>query len=136
MSRRNGGEVWVGVVFLDGQEADEVLDLVEREGPEAAVVELAGFDYGQETIDAALANGRVYDEVPEGLLDRVSHEAGYALVTNPSFGHVALYRTHPDPAGQTPGKRSGLSRPSQGVTGAGEFGRSTGPVEPRRGWGL
>ena len=37
---------WISVVFLDGSEADEVLDLIRREGTDAAIDHLAGFaDY-------------------------------------------------------------------------------------------
>ncbi len=55
---------WVSVVFLQGSEADEVLDLIDRDGTDAGIEHLQGFDYGEETTDAALENGYVYDEPP------------------------------------------------------------------------
>jgi hypothetical protein len=92
---------WISVVFLQGSEADEVLDLIHREGADAAIEHLAGFDYGEETVQAALENGYVYDEPPTGALDKVATRDVYTLTYNPSLGHVSLLREHgalPDPA--------------------------------------
>lgn len=92
---------WISVVFLEGSEADEVLDLIDREGTDAAIEHLAGFDYGEETVQAALENGYVYDEPPTGALDKVTTGDVYALTYNPFLGHVSLLREHgalPDPA--------------------------------------
>ena len=47
---------WVSVVFLEGAEADEVLELIDRDGTDAAIEHLAGHDYGAETTQAALEN--------------------------------------------------------------------------------
>lgn len=57
---------WISVVFHQGAEADEVLDLIDRDGSDAAIEYLRGWDYGDETTDAALENGYVYDEPPTG----------------------------------------------------------------------
>lgn len=54
---------WVTVVFLQGEEADRVLDFIDRDGTDAAIEYLRGLDYGDETNNAALANGHVYDEL-------------------------------------------------------------------------
>lgn len=92
---------WISVVFLQGSEADEVLDLIDREGTDAAIEHLAGFDYGEETVGAALENGYVYDEPPTRALDKVATRDVYTLTYNPSLGHVSLLREHgalPDPA--------------------------------------
>ena len=62
---------WMSVVFLQGEEADEVLDMIERVGPETAIHHLSQWDYGDETRDAALVNGYVYDEIPQTPTDRV-----------------------------------------------------------------
>lgn len=91
---------WVSVVFLEGSEADEVLDLIDRDGTDAAIEHLAGHDYGAETTQAALENGYVYDEPPTGALDKVGTRDVYTLTYNPSLGHVSLLREHdalPDP---------------------------------------
>lgn len=91
---------WVSVVFLQGEEADEVLDLIDRDGTDAGIEHLQGFDYGEETTDAALENDYVYDEPPTGALDRVVTEGDYTLTYNQALGHVSLLRAHtapPDP---------------------------------------
>ncbi|QYF98311.1 hypothetical protein [Microbacterium sp. PAMC21962] len=87
---------WVSVVFLQGQDADEVLAIIDRDGTDAAIEHLAGFDMGEETTQAALVNGYVYDEPPTGPLDRVIEQGGYVLTYNHDHGHVSLLRTHPE----------------------------------------
>src|SRR5699024_4382475 len=86
---------WLSVVFLQGAEADEVLDLIDRDGPDAAIEHLRNWDYGEETTDAALENGYVYDEPPTGQLDRMATDGDYTLTYNPFMGHVGLLRAHP-----------------------------------------
>ena len=85
---------WVSVVFLEGAEADEVLELIDRDGTDAAIEHLAGHDYGAETTQAALENGYVYDEPPAGVLDKVATHDVYTLTYNPFLGHVSLLREH------------------------------------------
>ncbi|MFT4082112.1 MAG: hypothetical protein QM638_05970 [Nocardioides sp.] len=92
---------WISVVFLQGDEADEALDLIDRHGTDAAIEHLAGYDYGEETVDAALENGYVYDTVPTGATDRIATRDVYTLTYNHSFGYVGLLREYdalPDPA--------------------------------------
>lgn len=86
---------WLSVVFLQGAEADEVLDLIDRDGPDAAIEHLRNWDYGEETTDAALENGYVYDEPPTGQLDGMATDGDYTLAYNPFMGHVGLLRAHP-----------------------------------------
>ena len=86
----------VGVVFLQGQHADEVLAIIDRDGTNAAIEHLARFDMGDETTQAALVNGYVYDKIPTGPLDRVIEQGSYALTYNHDHGHVSLLRTHPE----------------------------------------
>ena len=91
---------WVSVVFLQGEQADQVLDLIQREGTTAGIEHLKQWDYGQETTDAALANGHVYDTPPVGSFDRTVTEGEYTLSYEPALGHVSLYRAYdvpPDP---------------------------------------
>ncbi|MDZ5079020.1 hypothetical protein [Nesterenkonia sp. HG001] len=100
-SAATGAQRWISVVFLQGEEADDVLELIDRDGPDAGIEHLTGFDYGAETTDAALENGYVYDEPSTGALDRVVTEGDFALTYNPAMGHVSLLRAHtvpPDPA--------------------------------------
>ena len=92
---------WVSVVFLQGAEADEVLDLLDRDGADAAIEHLAGYDYGEDTVQAALENGYVYDAPPTGMLDRTATRDVYTLVYSPFLGHLNLLREYdavPDPA--------------------------------------
>lgn len=132
---------WISVVFLQGDEADEMLDLVDRDGPEAAIEHLKGFDYGEETTNAALLNGYVYDTPPAGALDREATEGDYQLLYNHQLGHVSLLRRHtsetveeestavaPDPLGST-----GTSQPHTGTTAT--WSRARGAVrEPETDW--
>lgn len=89
---------WVSVVFLQGSEADEVLDLIDAEGTDAAIEQLKGYDYGEETTQAALENGHVYDDLPTGTVDDVATSGTYTLTYNRHLGHVSLLRTHSIPA--------------------------------------
>lgn len=85
---------WVTVVFLQGEEADHVLDIIQAQGVDAAVEHLAQWNYGAETDSAAIANRDVHDEIPVGVLDRTADSGQYTLTYNPFMGHVALHR-HP-----------------------------------------
>lgn len=101
---------WVSVVFLQGQDADEVLAIIDRDGTDAAIEHLAGFDMDEETTQAALVNGYVYDAVPTGALDRVVTDGTYTLTYNHDHGHVSLLRTHPIPVAEP--AESARSRPA------------------------
>ena len=87
---------WVSVVFLEGQDADEVLTIIDRDGADTAIEHLAGFDMGEETTQAALVNGYVYDTIPTGPLDRTTTTGTYTLTYNHDHGHVSLHRAHPE----------------------------------------
>jgi hypothetical protein len=92
---------WISVVFLQGDEADEVLDLIDAQGTDAAIEYLTGYDYGDETVEAAIANGHVYDKPQAGALDRTATRDVYTLTYSTFLGHVGLYREAnalPDPA--------------------------------------
>lgn len=119
-------ERWVGVVFLQGEEASRALDLIDARGVEAGIDRLAQWDYGDETTDAAMANGHVYDHAPVYAGDRQAETGDYAMTYNPQAGHASLYRRHliraedaidppgeahtparhPAPARETTGRRS------------------------------
>ncbi|WP_431878416.1 hypothetical protein [Amycolatopsis sacchari] len=91
-------ERWIGVVFLQGNEAETVLDLIDNEGVEAGIEHLSGWDWGNETTDAAMENGDVHDTPPVYPLDRQAETGDYTMTYNPQAGHVALYRRHLIPA--------------------------------------
>ena len=92
---------WISVVFLQGDEAGPMLELIDRQGTDAAIEFLAGWDMGDETVDAALENGYVYDAPPQTPADRVATRDVYALTYSPELGYVGLTRqidAPPDPA--------------------------------------
>ena len=88
---------WIGVIFLQGDEAAAVLDMIEHRGAPAAVEYLQEFDLGYATTDAALVNGYVYGRIPAGSTDHTLENPGslYALTYSESFGYVSLLRRHP-----------------------------------------
>lgn len=92
-----GPQRWISVVFLQGVEANEVLDLIERSGADAAIEHLAGYDYGDETVQAALENGYVYDDLPTGTVDEVATNGMYTLTYNHHLGYVSLLRDYDTP---------------------------------------
>ena len=105
---------WVSVAFLEGQDADEVLTIIDRDGADTAIEHLAGFDMGEETTQAALVNGYVYDTIPAGPLDRTTTAGIYTLTYNHDHGHVSLLRTHPEtrePDAGAPATRTAPSHP-------------------------
>jgi len=83
---------YVSVVFLQGEDADHVLDQIDADGITAGIQHLQGWDYGNETTDTALAHGHVYDAVPTGALDWTAEHGDYVLVANRHLGHVSLLR--------------------------------------------
>lgn len=87
---------WISVIFLQGEEADELLDLIGQSGPAAAIEHLQQWDFGDETVDAALISGYVYDHIPAGSSDRTIEDPGspYALTYSASFGYVSLLRRY------------------------------------------
>jgi hypothetical protein len=87
-------ERWISVLFLQGDEADRPLHILGELGHVDAVDYLAQWDYGDETTDAAMENGYVYDEPGEGTNDQVAISGEYALVVNPDIGYVSLLRRH------------------------------------------
>jgi len=88
---------WVNVVFFQGDEADRPLRILGELGHVDAVDYLAQWDYGDETTQAALENGYVYDEPGEGTNDQVAISGDYALVVNLHIGYVSLLRRYTEP---------------------------------------
>ena len=88
---------WVSVVFLQGEEAARPWRILGELGHVNAVDFLAQWDYGDETTQAALENGYVYDEPGEGTNDRVAISGDYALVVNPHVGYLSLLRRYTEP---------------------------------------
>jgi hypothetical protein len=91
-------ERWIGVVFLQGDDADFMLELIDTQGWGKGIENLAAWDYGTETTDAAMANGDVHDTAPVYQGDRQAESGEYVMTYNAEAGHVALYRRHLIPA--------------------------------------
>lgn len=89
---------WLSVVFLQGSEADPVLEMIDRDGTDATIDHLAGWDHGEEITQPALEIGYVYDTVPVGQWDRTATRDDYTLTYDHLHGHVGLLRAHvPEP---------------------------------------
>lgn len=119
---------WINVVFLQGDEAVRPLRILGELGHVDAVDYLAQWDYGEETTQAALENGYVYDEPGEGTNDRVMMSGDYALVVNPHVGYVSLLRRHPEPATST----EAIDEPSQTQDGLELLVSYSSPGAPKR----
>lgn len=104
---------WISVVFLQGSEAAEVLDMIDTGGALAGLDHLKSWDFGDETTNAAMENGYVYDAPPNGPLEHEVRDGDYHLAYSHGFEHVALYRLHGvAPADQLPNDKSTLGAPS------------------------
>lgn len=145
-----GAGRWISVVFLQGDDADHVLTLIYEQGTDAAIEYLAGYDFGDETVEAALANGYVYDEPPTGDHDRTATRDVYTLTYSPALGHVSLLRQYdalPDPVllgledpapieRENPGPVREAQTPRAPRSGPGWFGHRTGTPASSRGLAL
>jgi hypothetical protein len=91
---------WISVVFVKGWEADEAFEIMADEGPAAALEHLEQSDLGEDTVNAALANGYVYDRIPVGPTDRtvVHRDVGYAMTYSEQFRHISVFRRYRPPA--------------------------------------
>lgn len=87
---------WINVTFLQGDDADEVIAMIDDDGPDAAIRHLSRWDFGDETTEAALVNGYAYDTIPSGSTDRtiVDDDSLYALTYSRPFGYVSLLRRY------------------------------------------
>ncbi|WP_454852169.1 hypothetical protein [Promicromonospora soli] len=83
---------WWDVVFLQGDEGHEVVDLIEEQGVDAAIEHLAQWDYAEETRNTALFHGHIYTDLPTNGGDHTASSGPYTLVWHPGLGHVNLLR--------------------------------------------
>jgi hypothetical protein len=83
------------VVFLQDNEGHAVVDLLEEKGADAVIEHLTQWDFGSETLDAALFNTEVYSEVPVYQGTRVAENGPYVLTYHPGLGDVHLLRAFP-----------------------------------------
>lgn len=82
-------EQWQDIAFVQGDEAQEVLDIIEDQGPEAALDHLADMGY----MDLEGSGEPMYDQ-PWGEEDEVYHDegTGLSLSWNPRLGYWGLAR--------------------------------------------
>lgn len=107
---------WISVVFLQDEDAGELLAVIDRDGEAAAIECLQQWDFGDETTDAALVNGYVYDQIPVGSADRTVEDpdSPYALTYSELYGYVSLlrrYEASPDAEPVAPGASVETSAP-------------------------
>lgn len=92
---------WYDIVFLQGDEGHEIVDLIDEQGIDAAFERLSGYDCGTETRDTALFHGHYYDELPGSVGDRRVEHGDYVLTWHAGLGHANLLRRF-DPADEPP----------------------------------
>lgn len=124
---------WVSVVFLQGEEAEPVLDVIDRQGPDAGIAFLAGWDMGEETVNDAMENGYVYNTPPAGTNDKVAEQGEYALTYNPAMTYVGLTRRLTNTPDTTPGAAGEPSNSLGGANLAGGRGIAFGSNHPTAG---
>jgi len=109
----DAGHRWVNVVFFQGDEADRVLEIIDRRGTEAAIRDLVRWDDGEETVEAARENGDVYDSPPRSRADRLAVHGDYALTYSSGLRYVGLSRRVRAPRGDDalPPRQTGASEP-------------------------
>lgn len=72
------------IVFMQGEEADEALAILDEHGEDAAVEHLSQWDYGD-------GGGEIMDEPASGDSDDVHEtEDGYRLSYNTRLGYIGL----------------------------------------------
>ena len=83
-----GHETWVDtaryedVVFLQGEEADKAIEIIQRDGPDAGIKFLSQWHYPGEHMTR--------DELPHGTNDNVHHDNGYILFWNNMLPYAGL----------------------------------------------
>ncbi|MFI8528170.1 hypothetical protein ACIGB8_27170 [Promicromonospora sukumoe] len=86
---------YYSVVFLQDTEGHAVVDLLQEQGTQAAIDHLAQWDYGSETLEAALFNQDYYADVPHYPGTREATDGPYVLSYQPGLGTVQLLREFP-----------------------------------------
>ena len=86
---------YVMIMFAQGDDATELHDLLDGYGWDALIDRLSDWDYGQETEDAAIINGDIYDGLPDYWGEQSASRGAYTAVINWHYNYVALYRELP-----------------------------------------
>jgi hypothetical protein len=98
---------YVSVVFQQGDDATDTLNILNENGPQAALEHLSQWDFGRETEEAADVYGGVYDEPPASADDRTHASGEYVMTYSHAHGHVGLVRKLDPPTDNPP--RSGAN---------------------------
>jgi hypothetical protein len=89
-SEEGQSDKWATIISLDGEEAEEVYDIIDSEGETAGAKYLSGWDYGHESDE------NLSDQEPWGSRDWRSEETidgiDYVMAGNKSLGYIALHR--------------------------------------------
>ena len=75
------------IVFMQGEDADEALAILDEQGRCAAIDYLCQWDCGD--------GGDIHDEPGNGSSDHVYRKDGYRLSYNPAIGYIGLEREIP-----------------------------------------
>ena len=86
---------YVMIVFMQGDDAAEMFDLLDAYGWDALIDRLTDWDYGQETEDAAAVNDEIYDGLPKYRGEQRVSSGEYTVVADWPYNYVALYRELP-----------------------------------------
>lgn len=74
---------FLSIVFIQNEEAEESLKILEEYGEAAALRYLRQWDYGE-------SDGEIYDENPGGSGDSVYCEGSYVMTYNTSLEYIGL----------------------------------------------
>ena len=86
---------YVEIMFAQGDDASELFDLLDSHGWDALIDRLSDWDYGQETEDAAVVNGDIYDGLPKYRGEQRVSRGEYNVIADWPYNYVALYRELP-----------------------------------------
>ena len=86
---------YVAIMFAQGEDTAELYDLLDSDGWDALIDRLTDWDYGQETEDAAVVNGDIYDELPKYRGEQRVSRGEYTVIANWPYNYIALYRELP-----------------------------------------
>ncbi|MFJ3408210.1 hypothetical protein [Promicromonospora sp. NPDC090134] len=101
------------VIFVQDEEGHAVVDLLQEQGTQAAIDHLAQWDYGSETLEAALFNQDYHADVPHYPGTRQATDGPYVLTYQLGLGTVHLLREFPAEApGGWPDRYTGLTDPT------------------------
>ena len=87
--------VYYSIVFLQGEEAYEALDLLDREGEAAAMSHLTQWDFGGESEHSPTTH-------PWGTADATFRDGEYVLSYNTRLGYIGLCRIAAKPSTTLP----------------------------------